>query len=82
MCFAFVDLEEAFDRVPKDVVWGDLRKPGIEEWLVKILNPMYRNTRSCVRVNETFKDDFLVHVVLNQGSMLNLLLFIIVIYTI
>ena len=32
--FAFVDLEKAFQQ---DVVWWALRKLGIEEWLVKIV---------------------------------------------
>ena len=32
----FVNLEKAFDRVPRDVVWWALRKLGVEKWLVKI----------------------------------------------
>ena len=35
--FAFVDLEKAFDRVPRDAVCWNLRKLGVEEWLVKIV---------------------------------------------
>ena len=33
--FAFVDLEKAFDRVPREVTTWALRKAGVEEWLVK-----------------------------------------------
>ena len=34
---AFVDLEKAFDRVPREVVWWALRKVGVEEWFVKVI---------------------------------------------
>ena len=32
---AFVDLEKAFDRVPRNVIWWALRKLGVEEWIVR-----------------------------------------------
>ena len=31
---AFVDLEEVFDRVPREVLWWALRRLGIEEWIM------------------------------------------------
>ena len=39
--YAFVDLEKAFDRVPRDVVRWALRQLGIEEWLVQTVMVMY-----------------------------------------
>ena len=39
---------------------------------------MYRNTKSRVRINSNFSDDFLIKVGLHQGSVLSPLLFIIV----
>ena len=39
---------------------------------------MYKNPRSRVRVNGFFSDDFLVQAVLRQVSMLNVLIFIMV----
>ena len=32
--YAFVDLEKVFERVPREVVRWDLRKPGVDEWLI------------------------------------------------
>ena len=55
-----------------------LKKLGIEKWLVKTVQSMYRNTRSRVRVDGAFSDDFLVQLGLHQASVLSALLFIIV----
>ena len=43
---AFVDLEKAFDRVPRKVIWWALRKLGVEEWIVRLVQGMYANARS------------------------------------
>ena len=75
---AFVDLEKAFDRVPRKVIWWALRKLGIEEWIVRLVQGMYANARSRVRVGEGFSKEFEVKVGVHQGSVLSPLLFIIV----
>ena len=49
--FAFVDLEKAFDRVLRKILWWALRKVGIPEWMVCVVQIMYHNARSCVRIN-------------------------------
>ena len=73
----FVDLEKAFDRVSRDVLWWALRKLVVEEWLINIVQSMYSNAGSRVRVNGTFSNDFLVQVGLHQDSVLSTLSFII-----
>ena len=75
---AFVDLEKAFDRVPRQVIWWAMRKLGVEEWIVKLVQGMYHNARSRVRVGDGLSDEFEVKVGVHQGSVLSPLLFIIV----
>ena len=47
---AFVDLEKAFDRVPWKIIWWALRKLGVEEWIVQLMQGMYANVQSRVHV--------------------------------
>ena len=75
---AFVDLEKAFDRVPWKVIWWALRKLGVEEWIVRLVQGMYANARSRARVGEGYSEEFEVKVGVHQGSVLSPLLFIIV----
>jgi hypothetical protein len=76
--FSFIDLEKAFDRVPREVLWWSLRKVGVEEWLVRLVQAMYQGAKSRVRVGESYSEAFDVKVGVHQGSVLSPLLFIIV----
>ena len=75
---ALVDLEKAFDRVPRKVIWWALRKLDVEEWIVRLVQGMYADARSRVRVGEWYSEEFEVKVDVHQGSVLSPLLFIIV----
>ena len=75
---AFVDLEKAFDRVPRQFLWWAMRKLGIDEWIVQLVQAMYCEVRSKVRFDNCFSDSFNVNVGVHQGSVLSPLLFIIV----
>ena len=75
---AFIDLEKAFDRVPQDVIWWAMRKLGIDEWLVRLVQSIYKDVRSRVRVGDGHSEEFGVGVGVHQGSVLSPLIFIIV----
>ena len=75
---ALVDLEKAFDRVPRKVIWWALRKLGVEEWIVQLVQGMYTNSQSRIRVGEGFSKEFEVKVGVHQGSVVSPFLFIIV----
>ena len=76
--FIFVDLEEAFDRVPGSILWWTMRKLGIDEWFVRLVKVMHDGANSRVRVNGCFTERFEVTVGVHQGSALSPLLFAIV----
>ena len=44
--FGFVDLEKAFDRVPREVISWAMRKLGVEEWLVSAVMSMYTGAKN------------------------------------
>ena len=75
---AFIDLKKAFDRVPRKVIWWSMSKLKIDEWLVRIVQSMYKEMRSKVRVGDEYSNSFDVRVSVHQGSVLSSLLFVIV----
>ena len=55
---AFVDLEKAFDRVPREVVWWALRKVGVDEWLVDVIKAMYVGNTTAVLMKGQVSAEF------------------------
>ena len=74
----FVDLEKAYDRVPRDLIWWALRKKNIPEAYITIIQDMYKATKTRVKSRCGLTQYFDIEVVLHQGSILNPLLFIII----
>jgi hypothetical protein len=75
---AFVDLEKAFDRVPREILWWSLRQLKVDEGLVAVIKSMYDNVTTAVKVNGKVSEEFQVKVGVHQGSVLSPLLFTIV----
>ncbi|KAK3508965.1 hypothetical protein QTP70_015386, partial [Hemibagrus guttatus] len=57
----FVDLEKAYDRVPREELWYCMRKSGVAEKYVRVVQDMYERSRTVVRCavgqTEEFKVD-------------------------
>ena len=73
-----LDLWYIFSNEVSDVTWWALRKLGVDEWIVRLVQGMYSNVRSHVRVGEEYSEEFEVKVGVHQGSVLSPLPFIIV----
>jgi len=63
-----VDLEKAFDRVPRKVISWAMRKLGIEEWLVSAVMSMYTGAETVVNTVYGNSKGFEVKVGMHQGS--------------
>ncbi|KAK3574634.1 hypothetical protein QTP86_011546 [Hemibagrus guttatus] len=74
----FVDLEKAYDRVPREELWYCMRKSGVAEKYVREVQDMYERSRTVVRCAVGQTEEFKVEVGLHQGSALSLFLFAIV----
>jgi len=73
-----VDLEKAFDRVPREVINWAMHKLGVQEWLVSTVMSMYTGAKTLVRTFYGNSKGFEVKVGMHQGSALSPLLFMIV----
>ncbi|KAK3534154.1 hypothetical protein QTP86_002311 [Hemibagrus guttatus] len=74
----FVDLEKAYGRVPREELWYCMRKSGVAEKYVRVVQDMYERSRTVVRCAVCQTEEFKVEVGLHQGSALSPFLFAIV----
>ncbi|KAK3533234.1 hypothetical protein QTP70_013664 [Hemibagrus guttatus] len=72
------NLEKAYDRVPRDELWYCMRKSGVAEKYVRVVQDMYERIRTVVRCAVGQTEEFKVEVGLRQGSALSPFLFAIV----
>ena len=86
--FIFVDMEKAFDQVPREVIFFALRRKGIPEFLLDgvmflditavLVVLAVITLKTVVSVHRELSSSFSVKVGVHQGSTLSQLLFIIV----
>ena len=75
---AFLDLEKAFDSIPREVVWRSLSERGVDRRLIDCIASIYKTTRNYVRTGNLKSREFVTKEGLRQGGVLSPTLFNIV----
>jgi hypothetical protein len=78
MHMVFVDLEKAYDTVPRELIWYCLRQRRVPEEYVKIIEDMYKNCKTTVVTSAGETEEIEIKVGLHQGSALSPFLFILI----
>jgi hypothetical protein len=71
----FIDLEKAYDKVTRNVMWWALQKHKISSKYIILIKDMYDNVVTSVRTNDGNTNDFPINIGLYQGSALSTYLF-------
>jgi hypothetical protein len=71
----FIDLEKAYDKIPRNVMWWALEKHKVPLKYITLIKDMYDNVVTSVRTSDGDTDDFPIKIGLHQGSALSPYLF-------
>ena len=71
----FTDLEKAYDRVPRQDLYWDMRDKGVPDKYTSLVKVMYHQCETVVRCAAGTSEPFAVEVGLQQGSAFNPFLF-------
>jgi len=67
---AYVDFRSAFDSIDRQSLWLLLRSKGIPDKILELLEDLYSNTLSCIRVDGELSPWFKVSAGVRQGCVL------------
>ena len=72
---AFIDYKKAFDSIDRTALWSKLLHYGIEGKIYNIIQNLYVDAKSCIRVNNEISEYFSTCRGVRQGENLSPLLF-------
>jgi hypothetical protein len=58
----FIDLEKAYDKVPRNIMWWALQKHNVSTKYIIIIKDMYDNVVISVRTSDVDTNDFLINI--------------------
>jgi hypothetical protein len=67
----FIDLEKAYDKIPRIVMWWALEKHKVPTKYISLIKDMYTNVVTSVRAGDSETDTFPITIGLHQGSALS-----------
>jgi hypothetical protein len=74
----FIDLEKAYDKVLRNVMWWALQKHKVSSKYITLIKDMYDNVVTSVRTSDGDTNDFPINIALYQGLALSPYLFALV----
>ena len=74
----FIDLEKAYDKVPRNIMWWALEKHKVPTKYITLIKDMYKDATTFVRTCDDNTTDFPINIGLHQGSTLSPYLFALV----
>ena len=63
----FIDLEKAYDKVPRHVMWWALEKHKVPTKYITLIKDMYKDATTFVRTCDGNTTDFPINIGLHQG---------------
>ena len=70
-----IDLEKAYDKVPRNIMWWALEKHKIPTKYITLIKDMYKDVTTFVRTCDGNTTDFPINIGLHHGSALSPYLF-------
>ena len=63
----FIDLEKAYDSIPRRIIWDSLKAKGISLRYIEVIQDMYDNASTNIQTPVGISEFFPVKVGLHQG---------------
>lgn len=71
----FIDLEKAYDSVPRQLLWTAMRNMNIHHKWINIVRKMYSNTKAKIKIQNKLTEEIRLNKGLKQGCSLSPVLF-------
>jgi Reverse transcriptase (RNA-dependent DNA polymerase) len=74
----FIDLEKAYDKIPRNIMWWALKRKLVPTKYVTLIKDMYTNVMTYVIACDSESNTFSIKIGLHQGSALSPYIFTLV----